>query len=161
MILSGADIEFEDIVHPFTRKVVIRGMSAGCSHAGYDLRADLTEADDFMRRSFTRDGDGIVIEPGKGLLIPTMEVLNMPDDVVGFAKDKSTWARQGLFANQGVLEPGWRGHYAVGVHNVSGDEITVVHGDPIVQVVFFRVSNPSSAYDGKYQDQSDPHARSE
>lgn len=154
MILSGQFIAFEDIVQPFTYKQVQRGMSRGCSHCGYDVQFDHAALDygESHRITYTPDGDGVTLRPKEWVLLPIAEHFTMPDDVVGLVRDKSTWARQGIMVAQAVLEPGWRGHLALGVFNASGEDVTIVDGDPIAQVLFHRVTD-DSAYDGKYQDQ--------
>lgn len=144
------------IVQPCEEQGRFRGMSFGLSHCGYDARADMRAAINSARYRpvTTPDGDGILLEPGQSALIDLRGYFNMPLDVAGYTRDKSTWARQGLMVSQAVLEPNWKGTLALRIFNVGDDDLAVVEGDPIVQVVFHRIDEvPDTTYSGKYQGQ--------
>lgn len=140
MILSDRHIKYLGIVEPCEERGKQSGMSYGLSCAGYDVRANLNEP--------------TVIYSGAGALIPTREQFKMPNDIVGMVRDKSTWARQGVLVNQGVLEPGWVGYLTVWLFNSGRKSVVVNPGDPIAQVVFHQMlAAPSACYTGKYQGQ--------
>lgn len=159
MILPDHVIRDLRIVTPFEERTKFRGKSFGRSMAGYDIRADMTGLDCLddgrsYRTTMTPDGNGIVIEPAMSVLVGIIEHFTMPDDVVGYAKDKSTWLRQGVFIGGPVFEPGWRGHPSIRVFNGGDEEVSLIHGEPIAQVLFHRIESPPTVgYDGKYQDQ--------
>jgi len=155
MILSDSQIRAYGIVTPCEERQTFRGKSFGLSACGYDIRFDYEAIDEWydLRHVQTPDGDGILIAPGKSVLVGSMELFHMPDDVVGFTKDKSTWARQGLLTNSAVLEPGWRGHMSVLLYNVGREDVSIVHGEAIAQVVFETTGEVAAPYDGKYQNQ--------
>lgn len=155
MILSDQQIRSRNIVHPCEPRTKFRGKSFGLSACGYDVRFDLGSLSEFVayRTVQTPDGDGIILAPGQSILVGVRERFEMPNNVVGFTKDKSTWARQGLLVNQGVLEPGWRGVLAVLLFNVGSEELSIIDGEPIAQVVFQTTGPVGEVYDGKYQDQ--------
>jgi len=130
------------IVEPFAPRTVQNGMSYGLSAAGYDVRSKQREC----------------FYPGQFWLLSTLEHFWMPDDIVGFVHDKSTWARRGLAVQNTVIEPGWRGHLTLEVtsHARDGGAVIVEAGDPIAQIVFHKMAAPAqSPYAGKYQDQAD------
>ena len=78
----------------------------------------------------------------------------MPNDVLGQVCDKSTWARRGLAARRRRRRPGWRGFLTLELTNHSTETIALRAGDPIVQIIFFRLEAPTELpYAGKYQDQ--------
>lgn len=161
MILSDQTIRLNKIVTPCEERGKFRGMSFGLSSCGYDCRVDLSP--DMIVRMSTRsqlrlvsttDGDGIILSPGKSELVALREHFNMPTGVCGYTRDKSTWARRGLMIAQAVLEPGWKGWMALRVYNVSDDDLVLVNGDPITQVVFHWLDTvPENTYTGKYQGQ--------
>lgn len=155
MILSARTIRELHLIRPMEAKGRQRGMSYGLSHCGYDIRVHMP--DPISGHRFTMMpgiGQGILLDPGQSVLLGTRGTFSMPDDVAGFVKDKSTWARQGLFNAQAVLEPGWCGSLSVRVANHGEHELAIIDGDPIAQVVFMRLDRPSEfAYAGKYQGQ--------
>lgn len=155
-VLSDRAIRANAIVDPLCERTLFRGMSFGLSHCGVDVRADIDSLgyDNDYRRTMTTDGNGIILESGQSVLLSIIEWFRMPPGVVGFVKDKSTWSRHGLFSAQAVLEPGWHGYLGVRMANIGGGDIAIIHGEPIVQVVFHWIDAvPETLYDGKYQNQ--------
>jgi len=128
------------VVVPFYERTVQNGMSFGLSSAGYDVRTK----------------QGIILSPGQFILLSTVEHFWMPDDVIAFVHDKSTWARRGIAVQNTVIEPGWRGYLTLEVTNHGDLIVEISAGDPIAQIVFHRMEAPAERrYDGKYQDQAD------
>lgn len=152
MILSNETIASMNIIEnpqPTGRQ---SGMSFGPSVCGYDIRVDLNAVPFGYQRVQTPKRRGIYLDPGQGVLLATRERLNVPPLVVGFIKDKSTWARRGLCNAQGVAEPGWCGHLSVFVRNHGSEQLPIMHGDPIAQVIFQWLDKlPDLGYTGKYQ----------
>lgn len=96
--------------------------------------------------------------PHSQVLAESVEVFDMPEDVVGLAVGKSSYARCGLLCNLTPLEPRWRGRLTLELANLSPLPIRLHVGQGIAQVVFFRGERPARAYDekesgGTYQDQ--------
>lgn len=131
------------IVTPFVDEKTVcplTGMSYGLSVAGYDIRVK----------------QGIVLRPGWFWLASTVERFAMPNDLIGFVHDKSTLARLGMAVQNTVIEPGWEGYLTLEITNHSSEPIYVFEGQPIAQVVFHRLDEPTEQpYDGKYQNQGD------
>lgn len=161
MILSAQTILKRKIITPAQPRTVIRGRTFGLSAAGYDVRVDFSQGR-YSARQMCRNNpnpqrsDGPPIKDGDFLLAATMEHFNMPDDVMGIVHDKSSWARQGLCVQNTVIEPGWRGHLTLELtYQGPGDcMVTLIHGDPIAQIVFHLLDEPTVyPYSGKYQDQ--------
>lgn len=120
-------------------KQVAFGVSFGLSVAGYDLR---------IRQSVT-------LSPvNRFALASTIEAFHMPDNLVGYVKDKSTWARQALSVFNTVVEPGWIGDALTLelVYHGTG-ELHIQAGSGIAQILFHRIEEPAK-YTGKYQFQS-------
>jgi dCTP deaminase len=138
MILAAQVIRQLNIISPFHERTRHNGMTFGLGPAGYDVR--IAEAL-VLRDTF--------------VLASTMEHFNMPNDVLAKVCDKSTWARRGLFVQNTIVEPGWRGYLTLELTNHSNDPISISAGDPIAQIIFFRLEAATDQpYEGKYQDQA-------
>jgi dCTP deaminase len=92
-------------------------------------------------------------------LASTVERFEIPNNVVGVVRDKSTLARRGVFMSHGLLDPGFKGHVTLEFVNHSSTGILLEPGMPIGQVTFQRVAAPVSRPYGHeqlrshYQDQ--------
>lgn len=142
MILSGQSIRKrclqEGMLYPFHERGVVGGMSFGLSIAGYDIRV----------------AEHHVLQPGDFVLASSVERFAMPDDLIAFVHDKSTWARKGLATQNTIIEPGWCGFLTLELTNHSNDIIIIKEGMPIAQIVFQLLDMPAEKpYDGKYQHQ--------
>lgn len=127
------------LIKPFEERQVVRGRSFGLSPAGYDVRI----------------AESILLPRGSFVLASTMERLMLPTDAIGFVKDKSSWARVGLAVQNTVLEPGWEGYITLELTNHGFEELTIEAGDPIAQIIFQQLLEPTeSPYTGKYQNQA-------
>ena len=159
MILSDKTIRDAQIVNPCEEPGTFRGKSYGLSMAGYDVRVDLFANGAFDQEPrpdpvLTPDGEGIWLKPGQSILVGVQEHFDIPSDVVGYVRDKSTWSRMGLLTAQGVLEPGWKGYLALRITNVGPEALTIVDREPIAQVIFHKLDRlPERTYSGKYQGQ--------
>ena len=163
-VLAAQDIEWA-ITHNqlkitpfFDDKQIAHGMSYGLSAAGYDVRINLAENPnlicDHVELASPYEEPHIVLEPGKFMLAVTMEHIDIPNDLIVFVHDKSTWARKGLAVQNTVLEPGWRGYTTLELTNHGEHALKIFHGQPIAQFVFHKLSSPTNKpYTGKYQDQ--------
>ena len=138
MILPSQVIRKLKPIIPFNERTIHKGMSYGLSHAGYDVRI----------------AEDIVLEPGRFCLASTIEEFFMPDDLVAFVHDKSSWARRGLSLFNTVIEPGWNGFLTLELVNHSDEAFPVFAGSPIAQIIFMRTEEPTEKpYTGKYQNQ--------
>jgi len=138
MILPAQTIRKIKPILPFHERTVHNGMSYGLSHAGYDVRIAET----------------IMLWPGPSVLASTLEEFFMPDDLVAFVHDKSSWARRGLSLFNTVIEPGWNGFLTLELVNHSAGALHIESGSPIAQIIFMRMEEPTEKpYTGKYQNQ--------
>lgn len=139
MILPPQTIRRLKIMSPcHERTVSPSGMTYGLANAGYDVRID----------------QDLVLKPHECALASTMEEFNMPNDVCADVKDKSTWARLFVTVQNTFIEPGWRGCLTLEIVNHSQETAVIKRGDPIAQIVFMRMEEPTERpYEGKYQDQ--------
>lgn len=155
----------------------ISALSFGLSHAGYDIRlADtqfLVVSKEFGGKkrgeldpklfdgtlpydaALNHDPNGSYfrLPPHSYGLGVSLELISMPEDVIGLCYGKSTYARCGIVINVTPIEPGWTGHLTMCVVNTTGFPARIYANEGIVQVVMLRSSTTSErAYgDGKYQ----------
>lgn len=143
-----------------TEKKIAHGMSYGLSEAGYDIRckqriefypAGIADRSTTVRR--THPEEQTLYEHGRFILASSVEEFDMPADMVGEVKDKSSWARQGLSVFNTVIEPGWRGFLTLELVFHGSEPVMIPAGAPIAQVLFQHTVH-AAAYNGKYQNQS-------
>jgi len=141
MVITGSEILARSIFSPAAPRTyhAETGMTFGAGPAGYDIRIK----------------QALDLYPGQFALASSLEHFNVPTDLVGFVHDKSSLARLGLFLGMGVVESGWRGHLTIEIKNQGYRPIHLLAGQPISQIVFHLVANPTQGYDGRYQDQAD------
>jgi dCTP deaminase len=127
---------FNDLIHPWSERQIYEGMTYGLGPSGYDIRL----------------AEPAFVPTGGFVLASSMERFTMPDDLVARVCDKSTLARRGLFVQNTIIEPGWRGFLTLEL--TAHVEINLPAGTPIAQIVFDLLSAPTHLpYRGKYQDQ--------
>ena len=138
MIASAQTIRRLRPVEPFHERTERSGLTYGLGPAGYDVRIAET----------------LILGPGELQLASTLERFNMPTSHLAMVADKSTWARRGLAVQHTVIEPGWRGYLTLELTNHSTVPIKLTTGDPIAQIIFHQLDQPTDTpYDGRYQDQ--------
>ncbi len=141
MIIPAQTLRRLRPVEPFHERSVFRGMSFGLGPAGYDVRV----------------ADSIhLIGGGSVELASTIEKFTMPPDVLGVVHDKSSWARQGVFVQNTIIEPGWTGFLTLELtyHANLHGRLYIEAGSPIAQIIFHRLEAPTELpYTGKYQNQ--------
>jgi dCTP deaminase len=135
-------------------KVINEGLAdACCSPASYELRiGSHLSLSDKIRREM-EDGDSVQI-PGGGILhIGTLEKVELPLDVMGMMYLLSTFARRGCLSwFQGLVDPGYKGHLTVVLHNMTQEPITFQYKERLCHIVFHRLTMPATkAYAGGYQ----------
>lgn len=95
--------------------------------------------------------DGAVfLRPGVFCLGSTIETFAMPDFLVGFVVGKSTHAREGLqIEAAGLIDPGFFGDITLELKNLHHeDDIRLVIGEPIGQVYFMFLDEPTDVLYG-------------
>lgn len=126
------------LVVPFVKRTAHNGMTYGLSGAGYDVR--IRETRWMWPFRFTRAS--------------TIEHLKLPLDLIGHVADKSTWARRGIAVQNTIIEAGWYGYLTLEITNHSWRPVLIRAGDPIAQIVFHRLEEPTEQpYEGRYQGQ--------
>jgi dCTP deaminase len=83
----------------------------------------------------------LLLHPGALALVPTLEWVKLPDDVMGMVTARSTWAREGLsIATATLVEPGYQGIVTLELANLGQVPITLYPGLELAQIAFARMS---------------------
>lgn len=145
-------------------------LSFGTSSFGYDVRL----ADDF--KIFTNVNSAIIdplnmsdgcyvdhkgpfciIPPNSYILGHTIEVFDLPRDVVALCVGKSTYARAGAIVNVTPIEPGFSGQVVIEISNSTPLPLKVYANQGIAQFLFFESDEECEVSygdrGGKYQNQ--------
>ncbi len=124
---------------------------------------DLTLRNEFIVTPGTvlapSDGQGLIIQPGKFLLACTVEIITIPNHLMGQLVGKSTWARKGLIVEcAGLCDPGYSGQPTLELANISNKPITLFPGEFIVQLTIQEVGGEVEPYGvrGRYQGDRGP-----
>jgi dCTP deaminase len=158
------------LISPFElEKLIINGSSAGLSSASYDIRIgyDLTLGpnpmavfEQMMKASNTglqaieHAQELIKVRPSYRSLAHSLETFAIPDDVVAYVVDKSTYARRFMSAFNTLFDPGFVGTATLELVNLGSETIIIEAGDPICQVAFHFLDQPTDRpYSGKYSHQ--------
>ena len=104
------------------------------------------------------DSGEIVIQPGNLYLGHTLDYVEIPKDLAAMLTGRSSVARQGLVVHftAGWIDPNFKGEITLEMYNFSGQPIVFQVGERIAQLVFFKLSEPSKGYNGRYQRQTGP-----
>ncbi len=135
--MSAAEISRRLAQEPDQDTLVIRPYSPDSQQpASYDLRAA---------------GDA-TLPCGICSLLPTLEWVELPQDLAGTIRCRSSFGRRGVLLGAGFVDPGFRGQLTLCLTNMGNTVIPVCRGDRIAQLVLHEVRNPSPGYNGRYQD---------
>jgi dCTP deaminase len=91
-----------------------------------------------------KKGEPFIIRPGQFFITETLEVLSLPDDIIGRLEGKSSFARLGVVIHQtsARFDPGWEGPAALELRNNSDNDVVLYCGDKICAFSFERLSTP-------------------
>lgn len=92
------------------------------------------------------------LEPG-AYKIKTNEVVDLPEDVIGFAYPRSSLLRMGCTIENGVWDAGFRGRseFLLIVENKEGVEIK--ENARVNHIVFEKIEETEQGYMGRYQEE--------
>ena len=96
----------------------------------------------------------ISLPPKTNVLIRTMERVELPDDVAGMTRLRSSLSRIGVFLNNaGWVDPGFKGTLTLSVFNANDCSVKIKPGSRFLQLVLMKLDRKSSGYAGKYLNQ--------
>ena len=117
--------------------LVITPYSGECQQpASYDLRSA---------------GDSL-LPKGTCTLVPTLEWVEIPMDLAGTLRCRSSFGRRGVLLGAGFVDPGFRGQLTLCLTNLGSDDIILKKNDRVVQMILHEVREGSQIYSGRYQD---------
>lgn len=93
----------------------------------------------------------VVIKAGDFYLIKTIEKVNLPDDLVGFFKPRTTMQRMGIIFRSSQVSPGYSGELTFAINNAGPCEITIELGARVCHVIFAEVKGKTHLYRGQWQ----------
>lgn len=99
----------------------------------------------------------VILPPNSYLLGHTVEVFNMPRDIMSICLGKSTYARAGIIINVTPIEPGFIGQVVIEVANNTTLPARIYLNEGIAQFLFLQGRPCGTSYgdrNGKYQNQS-------
>ena len=107
------------------------------------------------------EADTIVLPAHSYMLGSTIELFDIPSDVIVVCVGKSTYARAGIFINVTPAEPQWKGELTLEIANLTPVPIKLYANEGICQLLFFRgeqqcrftYATKNRGFPSKYQDQ--------
>lgn len=90
-----------------------------------------------------------LLHPGTLALVPTLEWVAVPLDLIGAVTARSTWAREGLsIATATLIEPGYKGIVTLELANLGEIPISLYPGLELAQITFCKVDGRTRRPDG-------------
>ena len=144
--------------------------SYGLGPAGYDIRLgpniqvvqqgatlvpgmeDSDMESVLMMQQALEPGSKFIVWAGTTVMVESRERFKMPTNVRARIASKSTYSRLGLMLSTAEIEPGWKGRLKFMLVNPTTANIVVIVGAGIAQIIFDRIEEPDTAYEGHYQE---------
>jgi dCTP deaminase len=137
MILSAPEIVRRLDRERISGNLIITPYSSECQQpASYDLRSA---------------GD-ILLPRGTCTLVPSLEWVELPRDLAGTLRCRSSFGRRGVLLGAGFVDPGFRGQLTLCLTNLGNDDLLVRKNDRVVQMILHEVREGHMSYSGRYQD---------
>jgi len=93
----------------------------------------------------------VKLKPGDFYLVKTIEKGNLPQDLVGILKPRSTLHRMGLFLMTTQIAPGYQGELTLALKNVGDATVEIELGSRIVHFMCSKVDGKTHLYRGQWQ----------
>lgn len=162
---SLTDTDLEPILsdnrqEPDDSKLVLSPFSPEClTPVGYHLRVGktYTASDMGQVRKDLGEGETITLHPGTTALISTLEYVRMPKDktITGLIESKVSQVSKGLSHVSTTVDPDWRGHLLIAIHNHAIEAIKLAYGETFCTIVFLKNASPATRDCDKQPDRLD------
>lgn len=107
------------------------------SGAAHDIEVDRQQKHERYEIPFKTK---LLLHPGSLALVPTLEWLKLPSDIIGTVTARSTWAREGLsIATATLIEPRYEGIATLELANLGQIPLALYPGLGIAQIAFAKV----------------------
>lgn len=119
------------------------------TNVGYDLRA---------KRFFvsSKAQESVTLQPNESAFVESVEIVDMPKDMIGVLTLKNSRIRLGLSMDAPVYQPGHKTRIYFRLTNVSADSIVLYAGEKYATILFDKLSQePEHPYDGAFRDEFD------
>jgi dCTP deaminase len=115
-------------------------------HIVIDIRKGVDKS--MYKEIHLKRGEPITIRPGQFFIGETMEILNLPDNIIGRLEGKSSFARLGVVVHQtsARFDPGWNGPAALELKNNSDNDVIIYCGDRICAFSFEKIFPVEKVY---------------
>lgn len=113
----------------------------------YDAHLDMVEG--------APVGETLELRPWTFYIGHTRDEVSLPNDISAQLTGRSTFGRKGVVVHMtaGWIDPGFEGQITLEMFNFGMKPIEIEVGQRVAQLVFFRMDEESSGYDGRYQGQ--------
>jgi dCTP deaminase len=81
-----------------------------------------------------------------------MEWVELPSDLAGTLRCRSSFGRRGVLLGAGFVDPGFRGQLTLCLTNMGKEQITIPRSERIAQMIIHEIRSPGRIYHGRYQD---------
>lgn len=82
----------------------------------------------------------LLIHPGQLTLVPTLEWVDLPNDILGYVTARSSWAREGLsIATATLINPCYSGIITLELANLGQIPVRLYPGMRIAQIAFHKI----------------------
>jgi dCTP deaminase len=100
---------------------------------------------DLTEHVLVDEDDPFVLHPGEFVLGRTLELVEIPEDIVCRIEGKSSIGRLGLIvhATAGFVDPGFKGSLTLEITNFNSVPIVLRPGLPIAQLSFMALDSPA------------------
>ena len=117
------------------------------TNIGYDLRSKQFHVSSEPKESVT-------LQPNESAFVESVEVVDMPEDMMGMVVLKNSRIRQGLSLSSPVYQPGHKTRIFFRLTNVSGNKITLYKGEKYATIMFGKLDDkPDHPYSGAFVDE--------
>jgi dUTP pyrophosphatase len=87
--------------------------------------------------------EDVMVQPGEGRMARTGIAFALPAHSVGMIADRSSMAKKGLKTAGGIIDAGYRGEVQVVFWNLSQQEIRIVRGERMAQMLIMPIQTPA------------------
>ena len=104
--------------------------------------------------------NGYILKPGQFVLCKIVERIELPDNIAAHIMPRTRFTRFGLLVSAQHCNPSYAGYLSIGLHNASPNNVSLVPGMAVAQIVFEQLSSEPSS--GRlYRNQKDARYHNE
>lgn len=93
------------------------------------------------------------LKPLESVFVSSVEIINMPLDLVGIITLRNSCIRMGLELSAPVYHPGHKTRVFARLTNISQGEISIEHNQSIFSIMFGNLDQETTAYSGTFKDE--------